>query len=467
MPILFRPAAGVAADVIPFRWRDEFHLFYLQDWRDPAGHGEGTPWWHLSTRDFVTYRDHGEAIPRGPVGSHDQWVFTGCVVEDAGRFHAFYTGHNFHFPKVGRAQEAVLRATSDDLERWTKDAGFALSAPAGYEVDDWRDPFVFRDPESGGWGMLLAARRTAGPSRQRGCLAYATSPDLTTWTVREPFWTPEQFFTHECPDLFRIGDWWYLVFSEFSDRTQTRYRMARSWRGPWLCPPDDAFDTRAWYAAKTVADGARRFAIGWLATREQNADDRPYQWGGDLVAHELVQRADGTLASRLPATVAAAFAGQRVLPAARPVLGTWREGATDATGRTSVALVDELPDECLIEATVTLQAGTNGAGLLLRAGPDGEAGYQLRLEPHRQRLVLDRWPRPGDQPAVQGERPLALVPGRPVRLQVLISGSCLVAYADGATALSSRIHLHRSGALGLFASDGPAAFSDLAVRTRG
>ncbi len=465
MSIFFRPAVGAAADVIPCFWQGTFHLFYLQDWRDTGGHGEGVPWWHLNTRDFVTYHDHGEAIPRGPVGSQDQWVYTGCVIEDQSVHHAFYTGHNPHLVAIGKPQQAVLHASSPDLQAWTKDPGFSFIAPADYEPDDWRDPFVFRDEQAGGWGMLLAARRRSGPARHRGCVTYASSPDLQTWTVREPFWDPQQFFTHECPDLFRMGGWWYLVFSEFSERCQTRYRMARSLRGPWLCPVDDALDTRAWYAAKTASDGARRYAIGWLATREQDRDDHGCQWGGDLVVHEVVQRADGTLASRLPEGLAGSFTRHLSLPAAQPVLGSWQGQATDATGRLSTALFGTMPDDCLIKATVTMAAGVSSAGLLLRASADGNDGFHLRLEPGRQRLVLDRWPRPGDGPAL-GERPLTIVPGRPVNLQVLISGSCLVAYADGEIALSSRIHQHVAGALGIFANDGAVAFSDVSVRVR-
>jgi len=144
--------------------------------------------------------------------------------------------------------------------------------------------------------------------------------------------------------------------------------------------------------------------------------------------------------------------------------------ATDATGRLSTALLGAMPDDCLIEITLTPSAGVSAAGLLLRAGPDGNVGFQLRLEPGRQRLVLDHWPRPGDWPALHCERSLAIVPGHQVRLQVLISGSCLVAYAcadgGGEVALSSRIHQHRAGELGLFASDGSASFTDLVIRTR-
>lgn len=61
MGIFYRPSDGVAGDFIPFYWDGRYHLFYLKDYRDPAGHGEGTPWFQVVTRDFVHFEDWGEA----------------------------------------------------------------------------------------------------------------------------------------------------------------------------------------------------------------------------------------------------------------------------------------------------------------------------------------------------------------------------------------------------------------------
>ncbi|HMN30863.1 MAG TPA: family 43 glycosylhydrolase, partial [Caldilineaceae bacterium] len=268
MAIFFRPAESVAADFIPFCWQGRYHLFYLRDYRNEAVHGQGTPWWQIVTDDFVDFADWGEALPRGAQDAQDLWVFTGCVFEHEGAFTIFYTGHNRHFKAEGRANEAVLRATSQDLRTWQKEPDFAFFAPDGYEAHDWRDPFVFWNEEAGEFWMLLAARQPEGPSRNRGCTALAASPDLRQWRVREPFWAPQLYYTHECPDLFRIGDWWYLLYSTFSERHVTHYRMSRSLQGPWLAPANDAFDGRGYYAAKSAGDGERRFLFGWLATRE-------------------------------------------------------------------------------------------------------------------------------------------------------------------------------------------------------
>src|SRR5579871_4325379 len=172
MTLFYKPVDGWAADCIPFYWQGIFHLFYLKDYRDLRGHGEGTPWYHLSTRDFVTFVDHGEALPRGGPGEQDLYVFTGCVLADAGAFHIFYTGHNPHLRRAGQPEQAVMHAVSDDLLTWRKIPEDTFYAPPDrYEAHDWRDPFVFWNPDAGEYWMLLAARLKEGPSGRRGCTA--------------------------------------------------------------------------------------------------------------------------------------------------------------------------------------------------------------------------------------------------------------------------------------------------------
>jgi len=471
MPFFYRPDDGVAADFIPFFWQGTYHLFYLKDYRDEPGHGQGTPWFHLVTRDFVHFDDWGEALPRGPAGSQDVWVFTGSVIERQGTFTIFYTGHNGNFQGTGRPIQAVMRATSPDLRAWRKDSSFHFFAPTGlgYEPDDWRDPYIFWNEEASEYWMLLAARRAAGPGRHRGCTALAASPDLQTWEVREPFWAPDLYYTHECPDLFRIGDWWYLVYSTFSERCVTHYRMSRTLAGPWLAPANDTFDGRAFYAAKTAGDGQRRFLFGWLPTREGETDEGRWQWGGNLVVHEIEQQPDGTLTVRPPESVVQAF-GRRSALSPRPILGPWqmeRDGARSASwGRFSALALGAMPETCSLQAEIAWREGTAHAGILLRADAGLESYYQVRLEPAAQRLVVDRWPRPGDQPFML-ERPLRMVAGEPVRLRLFVDGACLVVYANEEVALSCRLYDHPAGEWGLFVAEGEAAFGQLELATQG
>jgi beta-fructofuranosidase len=326
------------------------------------------------------------------------------------------------------------------------------------------------DEEAGEYSMLIAARLTTGPSRRRGITGLCTSPDLKHWTVRAPFYAPHLYFTHECPDLFRLGDWWYLLFSEFSDTCVTRYRLAKSLAGPWLTPPVDTFDGRAFYAAKTAAPpapGAPRFLFGWNPTRAGEKDYAPWQWGGNLVVHEIVQEDDGALAVRLPPTIAGAF-GPPEAAAFTHGFGPWSVEAHSlrlpAQGRFTCASAGELPPTCLIQASLHVEPGAEACGIMLRTDPTFETGYYVRLEPQRRRLVFDAWPRAGDMPhMVELERPLTVSDEQPVQLTLYVNGSLCEVYVDGRIALSARLYDHAAGAWGIFAQNGAVEATGVTV----
>lgn len=467
----YKPHDGWLADVIPFYDEGEFKLFYLQDWRNHETYGEGTPWFLLGTKDFITFTEYGEVLPRGGAADQDLYIYTGCIIKAGERYHIFYTGNNFHYPAQGRKQQGVMHATSPDLLHWTKLEEDTFFAPEdGYEPHDWRDPFVFWNEEAGEYWMLLAARLNKGPDRRRGCIALCASADLRQWEVREPFWAPYLYATHECPDLFRIGEWWYLVYSTFSDRSVTHYRMSKSLSGPWTAPDNDALDNRAFYAAKTWSDGEKRYAFGWNPTREGERDEGGWQWGGHLVVHEVVQQPDGSLRIKAPDSLAGAFRQERPVEV-RAVVGDWtRSGLGWIAGPTdgfACALAGELPASCcMIDVTLVIVEPTRSCGIVLYTDEALDNGYMLRLEPDRSRIVFDQWPRKGDIPHVAGlERPLALQAGKPCRLQLFIDGTICVTYINEAVALSARLYKEGQRNWGVFLSEGSASF-ELKLRER-
>ncbi|WP_031262223.1 GH32 C-terminal domain-containing protein, partial [Curtobacterium sp. B18] len=135
-----------------------------------------------------------------------------------------------------------------------------------------------------------------------------------------------------------------------------------------------------------------------------------------------------------------------------------------------------LPTEALVTIELDVAPDTRSFGVLLRTSDDAEAGYALRLEPDRSRLVLDRWPRGttggeqwqilGDVPhAVELERQVSLAPG-PHRIDVHLDGDLCVAVVDGSVALSTRLYDRPSGRIALFAQDGAFALTRVTVGTR-
>jgi beta-fructofuranosidase len=465
----YRPKDAWTGDFIPYYKDGVFHLFFLLNWRDKASHGEGTPWYQITTRDFVHFTEHGEMLPRGSKDEQDLYVFTGSVVHGEGRYHIFYTGHNFYFPAQNKPEQAIMHAVSDDLLHWKKVPEDTFYAPPDqFERDDWRDPFVFWNEEAGEYWMLVAARLKTGPSRRRGCTGLCTSKDLKKWTVKDPFWAPNLYYAHECPDLFQIGDWWYLVFSEFDDLNRTRYRMSRSCAGPWITPKDDCFDARAFYAAKSATDGRDRFLFGWDPTRSEKTDSSPFDWGGNLVVHRLSQDSDGTLSVGVPPSVDAAWT--RPLKAEfSSLLGQVEQNGDQlqisAPESFACAAAGMMPSSCKIEAQVQFEPGTKGCGVILRTGDDLEASYYLRLEPQNNRVVFDRWPRNasyGDH--LEGlDRWIPLEPGATLDLKVIADRTLAVVYVGSRVAMSLRMYDLPTGRWGFFVNQGAARFKNISI----
>lgn len=467
----YKPEGAWAGDFVPMFAEGKFQLFYLLDWRNAKDHGEGVPWFRLSTTDFVTFEEHGQVLARGSKEEQDLFVFTGSAIKAQDKYHIFYTGHNHHLSAAGKPAQGIMHATSDDLQNWIKIPEHTFFAPKDkYEQNDWRDPFVFFNEETKEYNMLLAARVNNGIPRRRGVTAVCSSKDLIKWEVQDYMYAPNQFITHECPDLFKIGDWWYLIFSEYNDVYATRYRMSRSLKGPWLTPKQDTFDGHAFYAAKTATDGKKRFIFGWNPTRSDAKDNGSWNWGGNLVVHEVNQQPNGELTVRVPDTVRNAFnkpVQQEFKSGSGDVIGAKKEIEIKAEGAFNAVAAGKMPEKCRISATIVFDKPPRNFGCILRSSDDLDKGYYIRLEPDRSRLVYDMWPRRVNElpHMVEFERLVTIKAGSPITVDILMDGNKGVVYVNNTVAMNIRAYDIPEGNWGFFVTEGTARFKNIELAT--
>ena len=455
----YRPGnKAVCGDVIPYYEDGTFYLFYLKDHRDPEGYGIGIPWCLLTTKDLVHYEDHGVVIPHGTLDEQDLAVFTGSCAKFNGEYYIFYTGHNHLFRADGKAQERILIAKSQDCMHWEKVKDFALDAPDWLDPHDFRDPFVYYDEDKKKYCMLLVGReKNENPSNMQGITLLMVSDDLWNWEADEkPFYAPQAFFAHECPDLFKMGDWWYLLFSEFSDRSVTCYRMAKSPQGPWIAPKVDTFDGHAYYAAKTAFDGKRRILFGWNPIKNHEKDDEPWQWGGNVIPHEIVQNEDGTLWVKCPDEIRNSYA--------EPAM-TSADCRIGASGKRSIKMLGELPEYCKVEMNFTASDDVGEFGIFLRADEKLDNYYAVKFEPRFNRLAFDKMPRKDAtvHTQVDVERYCPLVPGEKNTLLMIVEDSVRTVYVNDKVAMSCRMFDHRNGAVGLYAHNTEVIFENIRI----
>ena len=444
-------------DCMPFYWDGKFWIFHQRDNRNPVPlDGEPLCWSLASTTDFIHYEDHGPALLCGADDEQDQFIYAGSVMEKDGLFHAFYTGYNRDYIGTGKPSQVLMHAVSKDLKKWDKIPEDRIYPPAqGYEPDDWRDPYVLYDEENQRYVMILAARKRKGPKVRRGCTVYLTSKDLKTWEFQGDFWDPELFYTHEMPDLFQMGDYWYFLYSEYSDKHITRYRRSKSMYGPWEAPEDDAFDGRAYYAARTATDGDKRYLFGWIPTRANNFDKNTWQWGGALFVQEVYQREDGTLGVRCPETIEKAFCGEKPCQAALPLT----LGGPDR--REETVLFSNTGSFFRLDLTLELRENVRAVGIKLFEDLENDIGYEYTLLPGRNRVQFDRTPNlPWYQCLNTGlERPVELAPGKEYRVSIIADGDVCIFYLNG-TALSSRMYHKTGDSILLYSSGGPVAIKE-------
>lgn len=445
-------------DCMPFGKDREFYLYHQRDTRNPVPFGEPFGWCLSTTSDFVHYHDHGIAIPRGGDFDQDQFIFAGSVFEAEGLYHAFYTGYNRDYPKLGKASQVLMHAYSHDLLTWTKEPeALQIKPQPGYDPDDWRDPFVVFDAQKNEYLLILGARKEGPKTLQTGCTVKFTSKDLKKWDFQGEFWAPDLFTMHEMPDLFKIGDWWYHVISEYSDKNKTTYRMSKNIEGPWMAPKDDAFDGRAYYAARTFCLNGQRVLFGWVPTREDNDDTKNFEWGGTFLPHEICQRSDGSLGVKIPDSVWNAF----------PVPDSLEDVLIDGSGRRrEVILRRECGTSYRLEADVKASAGLRSFGVRFYENESTGESCQYSISIPESKVVFEKNP---NTPwftcmNIGLERPAEVMPEREYRIRLIVDDTISTLYIDD-IALSARFYGKPGNALGLFATDGKITVKNMTIAT--
>ncbi|MDO4629144.1 MAG: LamG-like jellyroll fold domain-containing protein [Planctomycetia bacterium] len=266
------PNSYFVGDCMPFYQDGVFHCLYLLDkGHHSAKNGKGAHQWIQATStDLVNWMHQPFVVPI--TEQNEGSICTGSVFYHKGKYYAFYA--NRSMDRGGILESSV----SDDGIYFTKQPGPLVEMPEGYS-GSLRDPVVFVNPDDG-----LCHMYATTSYRGRGCLAHLVSADLKTWDLRNPIYLRANDSEPECPDWFKMGDYYYLV-------TQHEYRYSRSPLGPWLKPAaNSSLMAGMVNVPKTAPYGEnRRITVGWT---------RQFGFGGAVVFHEVIQLPDGQLGTR-------------------------------------------------------------------------------------------------------------------------------------------------------------------------
>lgn len=469
----YRAQDSKVGDVMPCFFNGRFYTYYLRFVkRDGVGLNE---WSVRETTDFVHFSEDRRV---GIFGG------TGEVYPLDGKYHLFK-----------EVEPNVIGHYIGDTPYAFEDTGLRLPSDDEIYVKwAWRDPKIFWvEQEQCYWMLVATNQKTDSGVCRNGCVGLCKSPDLYHWEYCKPMYSPlAHDGTYECPDMFQMGEWYYLVFSNANYNKLTHYVKSRSLYGPWETPNDDTIDSFLFYAGRTACDGENRYIAAWNPERTgedlamklglqdvdqtpmfQFEDMAPFGYAGDMVIHKLGQRDNGDLTCEPVPMVVEQFT-KSVPFAFRPLQGArWEVSAqsacTSSHGKYSCALAQKLP-RCF-HAKIRLKVDGYEAGIAL--GADAAfygKGLFLRFRPSEGRVNVVTALR--DKPYIGYCLPFAVEQEKFVQkdtegyynVQIVQDGELIVLYING-VALSLRSKNAVGGCLGFYAYDSEISISQIKVKT--
>ncbi len=500
--MLYRPPDSSLWDTFLMRHEDWFHLFHLRGSK-PLGHARSRDLLHWEVRPTIDLC--------GPPGSwnEDGAYLTGCIVRH---------GNEFRMLSGGPGLDTISRYglfASDDLDHWRQVCPEPVLSPRAPLYHDgpsnlaclhaaWRDPCVV---ELDGWyhGFLCARTPDYSAHDTGAVVAHVRSQDLENWEHLPPLAAVgDRLLFAEVPDVFRMGDWWYVLFLDHgwggtrmnspsrTDMAGTFYMKSRSLEGPYEWPQEPLLigtsdDRMGPWAARTLGLDDERWlyfhnaggggATFGLPKRIQQTDSGDL-WLSYLALMEPIE---------CPVELNLADAVRRMKPQDH---GQWQQadgkicGCADAAG-TAVIVAESLPNgrfTCRVRSE-----GAARAGMVLRSeGPPGtelfeqaNRGLVVWLDFELQQLAAEQlaWV-PGfgwgrcvhDQMGHARDRSVAqrvackLPEGEWVSLRVVFRDRCLEAYLGDRWMLSLNTGEHpQSGRIELTVERGQALFDSLSL----
>jgi len=442
-------------------------------------------------------------MPPASAGALDDMQhWTGDVVEHDGKVYLFYTARSSR--EDGLVQR-IMTAQSSDFVHWTRSTVPVMVAdPRWYLTEaiperantvSWRDPKIVWDADRRMWHAFLAADEAVGRFASRACIAHAISADLVHWEIQPPVFAPRRYACLEVPDVFRIGDLWYLTALTGSIYGNSRdairdprvtngvvYAVSDRIDGPFSEPHENVLfgsqDVDAASCRSVLVDGLR-YAY-YLQFERLNAIDAGPLTLGVLAAPKTVG-VDGSGRLRLEPSDAAQSIFDRRVPVGLADIahsslsigsGEWRVNgdaleAADKSGWSARCAPSDLSS---LDVSVSITLRDSGrAGLILRAepnamhpapGPD-EAALAVLIDTRDgsvELLTLRQF-------RVLCGRTIPLVVDRTYQLRVMMFGEFMDVFLDGALMFSTTRYQPRTGMLGLFVENAGAVFQSLEARS--
>ncbi len=459
-----------------------FHLFHLvlpnHDFIAHAVSSDGMTWKRVKNALFV-----GE-----PGEWDDDMLWTMHVTPDPdleGQWRMFYTG--LARSEHGRVQRVGL-ARSRDLYHWERceSGAYPLAIPGPHyesSIDEgrhwvsFRDPFFYRDHDTGDRLLLSAARIKDGPIIRRGCVGLARETARDQFTFEAPLHRPGLYDDVEVPNLFKLDGRYYLMGSIRED-TKIHYWHAEALAGPYENYFDNVILPTGNYAGRICNTGDQLLLFNFFSKTEN-------VYGREVVKKllpppkELVTDRAGRLKLKsydafenlvTQREVVAASYQCKLLYANPHALAVDRPDGLHLSCRSGYEAFT-LPGHYLdfrLKAELMLE-GSGKTGLVLRMNEEGD-GYYLSLDLVTGIAQMRAW---GANPRPEFEHAFRYAPLQeahfrgsdqgPWQIEIVAHGQYIEFSIDGYVVLSLVDDSFAEGGLGFYVESAAVCLKDLVI----
>ncbi|MDD3077661.1 MAG: glycoside hydrolase family 32 protein [Paludibacter sp.] len=464
--IFYKTANDITGDPMPYYNEQDktIYVFYLSTVVGKSGVCL------TKTTNFASFGVASNIVQVGGTGSWDTGIGTGSCIKNGSQYVFFYTGFSNQSPS-----SVVLKAVSNDMRTWTKVPSFRIEAPNNFDRNEFRDPCVYFDDTRGKYVMLVGGRKLGKASIVR-----FESADLNDWQAIEPLTAttsdnPQVYEVetdteiHECPDIFKMGDKWYLVFSRINRdmHRKTYYRIADNPNGPWKIARDadghhETFDGLYLYAGKTSSDGTARYVSGWASTGQSFNASNELDWGGCLVTHEIVQQSNGKLYPKISDAVDAKFSKSveyKDIKRTGNVSGS--NGSFSLNG--GKVIFNRNAASVKIEMTINASQVTKNFGIAFGAYENQQDTYDIKFD----LTAENQYGLPTlflfHDSKEHNFTPLIVPQNKIFNVKIIIEKSICAMYINNNVAFTNRITNMNQNPWMIFANEGTVKFSDIKI----
>lgn len=402
----FQPPADWMNDPKPFFWQGTYHVFFQYS---PGSNWDLRHWGHAASSDLVHWEQLPSALSPDPTGPDKDGCWTGCVVQDRGRFYIFYTGVH---PQV------QCLAISNDLISWRKYEANPVIAtkPQGFG-ECFRDPCVWREEDA--WRMIIGSQVPNGG----GAALLYESQDLLHWHYCHPLFLGDPGETgtmFECPDFFPLGDRYVLLTSWNKTHWHVGTYASRRFKAEKI----GVVDGGHYYAAKTLLDDrGRRIMWGWITEDRPLTEQRAAGWSGVLsLPRVLSLLPDGTL-------------GIQPVPELETLRGRhWHYEQLELKGHEAILPLNSPKGDCLEILAQFSALEAREVGIVVLCSPDRAEGMEITYYPAEKRLL---------------STPLSLAKDEKLTLHIYLDHSVIETFANGRACQTERFYRQREDSLSL------------------